>query len=410
MTAFRSTLLVTTLAILFAALSCDSGLVVIDGPGTMGQDSQGIYNGSPPNAVHHDAVVSLHEMTRKGDAVYVDPFCSGTLITDTVGLTAAHCLDTGKGGGGYRTIDPSRLAIYVGDEPAVDIIDHLYLVTETLIHTSFDRNALNDDIALVRLASAVTEATPVANLPAADGFTAGDIGTDLNFAGFGQDENGGSGIKLQGDWPLGGLGCSVPYCPDAGDTDTQISYEQGNGGPCFGDSGGPAFLDRAGTWYVGGVTSYGDSYCLYYGVSTRVDAYETFIADFTGEIPPPDCSADGWCNPDCAEGDDPDCVTPPDCSADGWCNPDCAEGDDPDCVTPPDCSADGWCNPDCAEGDDPDCGAPEFCGDGVCGAGESCDGRDGTTECEADCDGRTNGKPTNRYCYVEGVCEGPGCP
>jgi secreted trypsin-like serine protease len=368
-------------------LSCTSGLMVLDGSGDVVGESRGIYNGAPPDAVHHDAVVSLHELSRKGDSVYVSPFCTGTLITDTVVLTAAHCLDDANGGNNFRTMDPSRLAIYVGDEPAVDIIDHLYLVTETLIHTSYDRNALRNDIALVRLATPVSEAAPIANLPAAQGFTAADAGLVLNFAGFGQDEFGNSGVKLQGDWPITGLGCAEPECPDAGDDATQISYDQIDGGPCFGDSGGPAFVDRAGTWYVGGITSYGDSYCAYYGVSTRADAYETWIGDFTGQNPPPDCSADSWCNPECAEGDDPDCATPPDCSADGWCNPDCDAADDPDCVLPPD-----------------------DCGDGVCGVGESCDGRDATTECSADCDGKTTGKPSGRYCYVEGVCEGAGCP
>jgi hypothetical protein len=59
-------------------------------------------------------------------------------------------------------------------------------------------------------------------------------------------------------------------------------------------------------------------------------------------------------------------------------------------------------------GGDPDCGLSS-CGDGICGAGESCDGRNGTSAC-SDCDGKTNGRPSGRFCYVEGVCEGPGCP
>lgn len=50
------------------------------------------------------------------------------------------------------------------------------------------------------------------------------------------------------------------------------------------------------------------------------------------------------------------------------------------------------------------------CGDGVCDMGESCDGRADTQRCRADCDGKTNGKPSRRFCVVEGVCEGPGCP
>jgi hypothetical protein len=40
------------------------------------------------------------------------------------------------------------------------------------------------------------------------------------------------------------------------------------------------FLDRAGTVYLGGITSYGDWSCAQYGVSTRVDAFETWISDF----------------------------------------------------------------------------------------------------------------------------------
>lgn len=51
----------------------------------------------------------------------------------------------------------------------------------------------------------------------------------------------------------------------------------------------------------------------------------------------------------------------------------------------------------------------DACGDGICGAGESCDGRASTEECAADCPGRTGVKPSRRFCRVEGVCEGPGC-
>jgi hypothetical protein len=75
---------------------------------------------------------------------------------------------------------------------------------------------------------------------------------------------------------------------------------------------------------------------------------------------------------------------------------------------------DGDGSVDCADADcaaDPACapGGPT-CGDGTCDVGESCDGRNGTTSCSADCPGVTGGKPANRYCYVDGVCTGPGCP
>jgi secreted trypsin-like serine protease len=338
-------------------------------PGSGGSTSQPIYNGFPPDAPEHDAVVGLHRLADRGASVYVSPFCSGTLIEPDVVVTAAHCLNVGKNRK-VRTMNPADLAIYVGDDPSADILDHLYLTTETLIFPSYNPIALRNDIALVRLSGDITEpVTPVDNLPASTGFTSADVGTLINMAGFGETETGSSGVKLQVDVTLGSLGCYVSGCPDSGYTATQIAYAQSAAGPCFGDSGGPAFAYRGGVPYVGAVTSYGDSNCTIYGVSTRVDAFESWINEFIGVTPPPpDCSADGYCNPECATGADPDCsATPP---------------------PPP----------------------PTGCGDGECGTGESCDGRYGTESCPDDCAGKTRGKPSKQYCYVEGTCEGPGCP
>ncbi len=134
----------------------------------------------------------------------------------------------------------------------------------------------------MRLNVSVTEATPIPHLGPAEGFTTNDIGDTINFAGFGDDENANSGVKLQVDGTLGGLGCSVAGCPDAGDAATMISYAQLTSGPCFGDSGGPAFVFRGSGTYVGGITSYGDNNCSLYGVSTRTDAFDGYINAFIG--------------------------------------------------------------------------------------------------------------------------------
>ncbi len=328
-----------------------------------GQITNPIYYGSPPDRPEHDAVVGLHQLAN--GYVYVTPFCSGTLIDDHTVVTAAHCLDAARATAPkFKTIAPSAVAVYVGNDPAVDILDHLYFVEDVQIYPGYNRKAIRNDIGLLRLSAAITEpVTPVPALPAAIGFTTGDVGSLLNIAGFGETETGTTGVKLQIDVPLAGLGCAVDGCPDPGDAATQIAYLQYEGGPCFGDSGGPAFFYRDGAAYVGGITSYGDRYCSIYGVSTRVDAFQGWIDDYLAPPITPDCSADGFCNPECAAGADPDCA-----------------------VTPGDC------------------------GNGVCDAGESCDGRDGTVDCPADCAGVTTGKPSGRYCFVGDTCIGQGCP
>ncbi len=169
-------------------------------------------------------------------------------------------------------------------------------------------------VALLRLlvdAAAAEGVSAVPELPAAQGFTSADVGvTNLNFAGFGVTETGSSGTKLQVDLTLGGLGCSVSGCPDSGDSATQISYSQPlvDGGPCSGDSGGPAFIDRSGTTYMAGLTSYGDANCRIYGVSTRADAFEAEILAFAGPVS------------DTGGGDTGDSVAKP---LFGLCNSDC---------------------------------------------------------------------------------------
>jgi secreted trypsin-like serine protease len=252
--------------------ACGADYEVVPGVGDWQPSRSAIINGLPPDSVEHASVVGLHRV--RGRRVSSLPFCSGTLIAEDVVLTAAHCT---------RGLTAGKLSIYVGDDPAADLADHLYAVAELLPHPEYDSTALVNDIALARLATPVSEVSPTPSLPQSLGLTTDDAGGTINFAGFGQDENGDYGIKLQVDGVLGALGCGVTGCPTAGDPATQISYEQADAGPCFGDSGGPAFIDRGGQAYVAGITSYGDADCTVYGVSTRPDAFQPWIDAFIAE-------------------------------------------------------------------------------------------------------------------------------
>ncbi|MDP2315216.1 MAG: trypsin-like serine protease [Pseudomonadota bacterium] len=275
-----SRLFVSSLA-LAALAGCAPQEELLPGAGPSGAADPKIYGGDVPDAAYHEAVVGIHERTKRG--IYTQPFCSGTLIGDEWVLTAAHCSVSSRS----RAKSASTFGIYVGNDPSVDLLSHLYYVDAVYVHASYSSTSLRNDIALLHLSTPITEVSPIAYLPTAEALSSADIGAMLNHAGFGYDETRAYGEKLQVDVPLGGFGCSVSGCGSAGDAATQISYVQtgdasGATGPCNGDSGGPAFITRGTTTYVAGITSYGDADCNVYGVSTRVDAYASWINTRTG--------------------------------------------------------------------------------------------------------------------------------
>ncbi len=242
-----------------------------------------IYGGEAPDQPFHGAVVALHERSNRG--VSTLPFCSGTFIGNRWILTASHCLVDRRG----RAKSASSIAIYVGNNPRADLSAHLYLVDQVQVHPSYSASTLRNDIGLLHVTRAVTETAPVPYLPPAQALSNADLGAPLNHAGFGYDETRAFGVKLQVDVPLGGFGCSVSGCTSPGDAATQFSYSQRpttayprGVGPCNGDSGGPAFVVRGGVPYVAGVTSFGDTNCTVYGVSTRVEAFASWINARTG--------------------------------------------------------------------------------------------------------------------------------
>jgi len=250
-----------------------------------------IYNGDAPTDAWHNATGSMHTRNTRRGTISSSPYCSGTLIGSQWFLTAGHCVSSRR-----STTSASAIAIQFNNTPSSSSSSY-YLVDAVYRHSSYSSTSLQNDIALLHLTSAPS-ITPVPPLPDLTGYelTSGDAGVNLNFAGFGYTETGAYGTKLQVDVPFGALGCGVSGCPSGYTSSTwtgmAFSYEQDgtsssrsdDSGPCSGDSGGPAFIERAGTVYVAGVTSWGDSACRSYGVSTRVDAYESWIEGYAGDL------------------------------------------------------------------------------------------------------------------------------
>ncbi len=203
--------------------------------------------------------------------------CSGTLISPTVFLTAAHC-DPSL----LRVVHVTRLWAYFADQlgdpnaiPMQDLVEGTFVADPQFQPNPGGEEGSIDshDIAVILLDSPVT-ITP-ASLPAADlldqlaskGGLLGQSFTNVGYGATGYEFGGGPPRK---DYP----GARLASVSDFQALLPSYLYMLGGtaldtGGTCGGDSGGPAFLGTSTT--VVAITSTGDPFCRALNVDYRTD-------------------------------------------------------------------------------------------------------------------------------------------
>jgi secreted trypsin-like serine protease len=213
----------------------------------------------------HPAVGGLVSATQYSDGTWI--YCSGTLISPTVFLTAAHCGTDGKPV--TVTFDTDYQAgdqVYSGTFHA----DPLYPGNQSDAH----------DIAVVVLDNPIQGVTP-ALLPEADSLSGLPKNQQFTSVGYGAYEvtNGPGGHQyLYDDRRMVATG--TLNATNSTWLRISMNASTGNGGTCYGDSGGPNFLGT--TNIIAAITITGDAVCRSTNVDYRLDtaSARAFLAEY----------------------------------------------------------------------------------------------------------------------------------
>ena len=238
--------------------------VLVTAIATAPSPAAAITNGTA-DGQRHPNVGGLVSPVQYSDGTWI--YCSGTLISPTVVLTAAHCAEDGERVG--VTFDSDYQAgdkVYYGTFQA----DPLYNQAQSDTH----------DIAVVVLDKPVRGITP-ALLPAAgslSGLSSTQTFTSVGYGAYEVTNQPGGHQYLYNDVRMTATG--TLNATNATWLRISMNPATGDGGTCYGDSGGPNFLGT--TQIVAAITITGDMVCRATNVTYRLDteSARTFLAQY----------------------------------------------------------------------------------------------------------------------------------
>jgi trypsin len=220
-------------------------------------------------------------------------FCSGTVLSANVVLTAGHCGEDITTG----VLDvSSQYEVATGNVDWADSTSRQVSgVSQVIVSPGFDPQTLDGDAALLVL-STPTTAPPVqlASDPADLGLL--NAGTGETIAGWGQTATSG-GVVEQLQW-ANTVVQTPAYCAarasqigatfDSGDQLCVIDAPTCANGQCHGDSGGPLLANYGGMTIEVGIISFGAADCstAQAGFLTRADAISSWASGWIQAVRP----------------------------------------------------------------------------------------------------------------------------
>ena len=261
---------------LAASLAVAAGTVV---------PAQAMTANATPDGDAHPAVVALLGLRAPGIA---SMFCSGTLLSPTVVVTASHCASFAA------TVLPAG-TVFVTNDPLLTSdpdgritlasLSHVSVVSSFAVNPKYKpgvgTDSYREDVSALVVADPAALGRPggvtYPSLPATGVLDqlqrAGDLrslpiqvmgyGTEAAVKGAGGHTFLDSNERRFADMTISALNQQVIH--------EAQKVSQGSAGACYGDSGGPTFATIDGTWTILGVTSTGDIPCWSTNTAARID-------------------------------------------------------------------------------------------------------------------------------------------